>query len=242
MQGRVHSIETLAAVDGPGLRMAIFLQGCPQRCIYCHNPDTWNPSGGEAVESEELVKKAVRYKPYFKNTGGVTVSGGEPFMQTEFVTELLKGLKRENIHTAVDTSGYYLDDGVKNALKYADLVLLDVKHAEAEKFSEITKAEYERISKFLEYMRETGKSVWIRQVIVPGYTDSDEQMEKLMELLRGVKVERVDLLPYHTLGVDKWKELKIPYALDGVKPPDNDTMKRLNEIVKRYYPNNRESE
>lgn len=240
MQGYIHSIETMAAVDGPGLRMAIFLQGCPQRCIYCHNPDTWNPKGGTPTEADELVQKAVRYKSYFGEDGGVTVSGGEPFMQTAFVKELLHKLKEVGIHTAVDTCGYYLNDDVKQALNDVDLVLLDVKHAESERFREITKAEYERIRVFLDYMREIQKPLWIRQVIVPGYTDSEEQIEALMQLLDGLNVERVDLLPYHTLGVDKWHEMKIPYALEGVKPPDEQTMKKLNNIVKKYYPHNRE--
>lgn len=240
MQGNIHSIETMAAVDGPGLRMAIFLQGCPQRCIYCHNPDTWNPKGGTVMSADELVEKAVRYKAYFGDDGGVTVSGGEPFMQVAFVTELMRKLKEADIHTAVDTCGYYLTDAVKEALKYIDLVLLDVKHAKPDKYQEITKTEYERISVFLDYMRQTQKRLWIRQVIVPGYTDSDEQVEALMQLLQGLNVERVDLLAYHTLGVDKWRELKIPYALDGVKPPENKTMKRLNEIVRKYYPHNQE--
>lgn len=240
MQGHVHSIETMAAVDGPGLRMAIFLQGCPQRCIYCHNPDTWNPKGGTLMSTDELVEKATHYKSYFGEEGGVTISGGEPFMQTSFVTELLRKLKEADIHTAIDTSGYYLNDAVKDALRYVDLVLLDVKHAEADKYHEITKTAYERICAFLDYMRQTQMKLWIRQVIVPGYTDSDEQVEALMRLLQGLNVERVDLLPYHTLGVDKWREMKIPYELDGVKPPENKTIDRLNEIVRKYYPHNRE--
>lgn len=240
MKGRIHSIETLAAVDGPGLRMAVFLQGCPQRCIYCHNPDTWRQDGGTEMESDEIVKKAIRYKTYFKNSGGVTISGGEPFMQAEFVAQLLKKLKDEHIHTAVDTCGYYLNDAVKNALRYTDLVLLDIKHTKAETFTQMTKTEFTRLETFLDYMRQTQKPVWIRQVIVPGYTDSDKQIQNLLDLLDGVNVQRIDLLPYHTLGVDKWHELKLPYALEGISPPKPETIERLNRLVKERYPHNKE--
>ena len=139
MKGRVHSFESFAASDGPGIRFSIFLSGCPMRCVYCHNPDTWDRSGGSEYSADEIVKKVLRFKPYFKNGGGVTISGGEPFMQAEFLTELLKKLKKENIHTAVDTSGFYLNDSVKEALLYTDLVLLDIKHTDAEGFKKITK-------------------------------------------------------------------------------------------------------
>ena len=237
--GKIHSIETLAAVDGPGLRMAIFMQGCPQRCIYCHNPDTWTASGGEEMTAEELVKKAARYRPYFKDTGGVTVSGGEPFMQAEFVGELLKGLKKAGIHTAVDTCGYYLNDAVKDALLYTDLVLLDIKHADSGEYAKITKTEYERIKTFLEYMKRTRQPLWIRHVIVPGRTDSADEVRRMCEMLVGADVKRIDLLPYHTLGVDKWHELGIPYELEGVEPPSDEKMAELRAITEEWLKNYR---
>ncbi len=231
IKGRIHSIETFAAVDGPGLRFAIFLQGCPQRCIYCHNPDTWNPDGGEEVEPEELIKKIIRYRPYFKRNGGVTVSGGEPFMQAEFVTELFKLLKAENIHTAVDTCGFYLTPQVKAALDNTDLVLLDIKHTEADSFQKITKQSFSHMLDFLEYMKKIQKPLWIRQVILPGYTDSAEQVQALLTLIDGAKVERVDLLPYHTLGVPKWAELGLSYELGDITPPGEETMRELRKLI-----------
>ncbi len=231
MVGYVHSIETLAAVDGPGVRTAIFMQGCPQRCIYCHNPDTWSNDGGEATEAEELTQKILRYRPYFVNGGGVTISGGEPFRQIDFVTDFLKRLKRENIHTAVDTCGFFLNDKVKAALEYVDLVLLDIKHTNAEMFTKITSVPFSHTVEFLDYMKEIQKPLWIRQVIVPGYTDSEEQIRALLKMLEGAKVEHIDLLPYHTLGVSKWEALGIDYPLDGVEPPENEVMDKLRAIL-----------
>lgn len=231
MQGRVHSVETFAAVDGPGLRVAVFLQGCPQRCIYCHNPDTWNPAGGEAMSAAELVQKILRYRPYFSRGGGVTVSGGEPFGQAEFVEELFRLLKAEEIHTAVDTCGFYLTPQVKSCLEYTDLVLLDIKHTDPAAFLAITRQPFSHTLAFLQYMKAIQKPLWIRQVILPGYTDSPEQIRDLLALVAGANVERIDLLPYHTLGTQKWAELGIPYTLDGVLPPDEETMQMLREIV-----------
>ena len=149
LKGRIHSIESMAAVDGPGLRFVVFFQGCPQRCIYCHNPDTWAEKGGEEMSAEEIVKKAVRYKSYFGQEGGITVSGGEPFMQAEFLTELLKKCKEEGLNTAVDTCGFYLNDNVKTALLYTDLVLLDIKHTDEDMYKEITKQDFAHIKLFL---------------------------------------------------------------------------------------------
>lgn len=224
LKGRIHSIETLAAVDGPGLRMAVFMQGCPQRCIYCHNPDTWAATGGEEMTAGEIADKAKRFRPYFKSSGGVTVSGGEPFMQAEFVSELMKRLKAENIHTAADTCGYYLTTAVKDALLNTDLVLLDIKHADGAVYSKITKTEYSRLTAFLDYMKETAQPLWIRHVIVPGLTDGKDEVLAMCGMLRGADVQRIDLLPYHTLGVGKWHDLGIPYELENTQPPSEESM------------------
>lgn len=231
MKGRVHSFESFAASDGPGIRFSIFLSGCPMRCVYCHNPDTWDRSGGSEYSADEIVKKVLRFKPYFKNGGGVTISGGEPLMQAEFLTELLKNLKKESIHTAVDTSGFYLNDSVKEALLYTDLVILDIKHTDAEGFKKITKQENKNLLRFLDYMKEIQKPLWIRQVIVPGLTDSEEQINKLKETVKGANVLRIELLPYHTLGVFKWENLKIPYELKDVSPPTDEKMQTLRKII-----------
>ena len=231
MKGRIHSIETFAAVDGPGVRTAIFFQGCPQRCIYCHNPDTWDFCGGTEYTVEELVQKAVRYKPYYKHNGGVTVSGGEPFGQAGFLGALAKALKKEGIHVAVDTCGFYLNEQVKQALEDIDLVLLDVKHTDPQQFEKITKRAFSHTEQFLAYLKILRKPVWIRQVIVPGYTDAPEQVRALLRFVEGAKVERIELLPYHTLGVPKWEELGIPYELPDIKPPSAETMRQLRAIV-----------
>lgn len=231
MIGYVHSIETMAAVDGPGLRTAIFMQGCPQRCIYCHNPDTWSNEGGTPTELEDLVKKVLRSKPYFGQNGGVTLSGGEPFRQIDFVTAFLKRMKEEGIHTATDTCGFFLTDKVKEALKYVDLVLLDIKHTEPEMFQKITSVPFSHTVDFLNYLKEIQKPMWIRQVIVPGYTDTTEQVQAMLNMLEGAKVEHIDLLPYHTLGTSKWEELGIPYQLEGVQPPPNEKMEELRALI-----------
>ncbi len=233
IKGRIHSIETMAAVDGPGLRFAVFFQGCPQRCIYCHNPDTWDPSLGEEMTADEIIKKAVRYKPYFGETGGITVSGGEPFMQAEFLTELFKKCKEQKIHTAIDTCGFYLNDAVKEALSCTDLVMLDIKHTNPDKFKEITKQDFSHTIKFLDHMKETQKPLWIRQVILPGFTDSEEQILDLMELIKGANVEKIELLPYHTLGVSKWEELGLKYEIPEILPPTNEKMNILRKRTKK---------
>ena len=232
LKGRVHSIESMAAVDGPGIRFAVFFQGCPQRCVYCHNPDTWKAQEGTEMTAEEIVNKAVRFKSYFGSEGGITVSGGEPFMQAEFLLELLKACKKQEIHTAVDTCGFYLNNTVKDVLDYTDLVMLDVKHTDAEMFETITKQSFSHTIEFLDYMKEIQKPLWIRQVILPGYTDSKEQIENLLKFIQGASVEKIELLPYHRLGVSKWEELGIKYEISDILPPTDDVMKDLRQIIK----------
>ncbi len=230
--GRIHSIETMAAVDGPGIRFAVFFQGCPQRCIYCHNPDTWDFAGGIEMTADEIIQKAVRYKAYFGDEGGVTLSGGEPFGQADFALELLKKCKEENLHTAVDTCGFYLNDTVCQTLNYTDLVMLDIKHTSPDKFKEITKQDIFRTLEFLDYMKEIQKPLWIRQVILPTFTDSEEQMYSLLHMIDGANVEKIELLPYHTLGTSKWAELGIKYEIPEISPPSNETMNMLRNIIK----------
>lgn len=231
LKGRIHSIETMAAIDGPGLRFAVFFQGCPQRCIYCHNPDTWEMSGGEEMTADEILKKAVRFKPYFGKEGGITVSGGEPFAQADFLAELFSKCRKNGIHTAVDTCGFYLDDKVKNALSYTDLVLLDIKHTNAEGFKKITKQDFSHTLRFLDYMKEIQKPLWIRQVILPGFTDSEEQIDALLKLISGANVKKIELLPYHTLGVSKWEDMGIPYEIPEILPPSEEKTAALRRLV-----------
>lgn len=234
--GRVHSVETMGALDGPGLRMVVFLSGCPLRCRFCHNPDTWNIFSGREVKSDEILKKALRLLPYFGKTGGVTLSGGEPFMQAGFALAILQKCKQNGIHTAVDTSGFYLTQTVKRALEFTDLVLLDIKHTSPTEYKRLTGMDISSSLGFLDYMKKIQKPLWIRQVIVPGITDSPQQVEAMLKLVSGANVLKVELLPYHTMGVEKWAKLGYDYPLAGVLPPANETMRSLDALVDSYYP------
>lgn len=229
--GKVHSFETLGALDGPGLRFVVFFSGCPLRCLYCHNPDTWNINSGKEATPDEIIKKVKRYQPYFAKEGGITLSGGEPLMQPEFALEILKRCRNEGISTCVDTSGSILNDQVKAALEYADLVILDVKHIDAQKYNALTGGNIENNKAFLEYCKSRQLPLWIRQVILPGWNDTTEDMESLLRYIDGANVKKIELLPYHTMGVHKWKALGYQYQLDGVCPPSDEHMERLRETV-----------
>jgi len=231
MRGSIHSMETLSGRDGPGIRTIVFMQGCPLRCKYCHNPDTWEASELNTT-TEALMQKLNRYKPYYGKDGGITLSGGEPFMQAEFVSELLRLAKENNINTAVDTSGYFLNEYVKTALNYTDLVLLDIKHTDSIAYKNLTGVDIWHSLEFLDYLKQIQKPVWIRQVIIPNINDTKDQIIKLAHLIKGANIKKVELLPYHTLGVYKWEKLGLDYALSDVLPPSAETMARLNEIIK----------
>lgn len=233
MLGKIHSIETMGALDGPGLRFIVFLQGCPLRCVYCHNPDTWNCSLGSEMDSDEIVKKAKRFAPYFKNKGGVTLSGGDPLMQSEFCTEIFKKLKENKIHTALDTSGCIFNDNVKKLLDYTDLVILDIKHTDPLKFKEITGYEIDNTLALLKYANEKNTPLWIRQVIVPGINDTKDDIEQLVNMIKPFQtIEKVELLPYHTMGVKKWNELGIEYKLENTLEPTQEKMDYLKEVIR----------
>lgn len=224
-------METMGALDGPGLRMVVFLQGCPLRCRYCHNPDTWSVQGGQEMTAEQMVQKAVKYKRFFGKNGGVTFSGGEPLYQAGFVRECIRLLHEQGIHCAVDTSGGLWNDEVRALLEETDLVLLDVKHTEGEAFAALTGGSMDALRQCLARLEETQKPVWIRQVIVEGFTQSEQQVHALRSLIKGLNVIKIELLPYHTLGVHKWAALGIPYALEGVQPPSREMMERLRSIA-----------
>jgi pyruvate formate lyase activating enzyme len=233
MTGRVHSIETLGAVDGPGLRCVVFLQGCPLRCQYCHNPDTWDCGGGTEMSVEEVVARVERSRPYFGKSGGVTLSGGEPLAQPEFAAEVLRRCQELGIHTAVDTSGACWNAAVEEALEYTDLVILDIKHADLAKYSQLTSGELERTLGFLEQVKRLGKPLWVRQVIVPGWNDTEDGARALAALLREVpSLERVELLPYHRMGSKKWEALGLKSTLEGVPEADADVVARLERMVR----------
>ena len=234
MEGRIHSIESFGTVDGPGIRFVVFMQGCPLKCKYCHNRDTWNLEGGHTISVKELVKEVMHYKSYIDNSGGgVTVSGGEPLLQAGFVTELFKELKKKKIHTALDTAGSLpITDEIKELLSYTDLVLLDIKQIDNEKAIKLTGSPNKNNLNFAKYLNEINKPVWIRQVLVPGYTDDESDLLKLKEFINGLKnVENVEILPYHNLGKFKWKELGENYELENVVPPKLEDVERDKKIL-----------
>ena len=231
---KVHSFESLGTVDGPGIRFVIFLQGCHLKCKYCHNRDTWDINGGSYKSVDEIFEKTLRYKPYFENSnGGVTVTGGEPLLQVKFLIELFKKLKNAGIHTCIDTSGIVnLTDEIKEVLKLTDLVLLDIKHIDSEKCKELTGHSNKRELEFAKYLSENGIPIWIRQVIIPGITDEEEDIIKLKEFIKTLKtVEKIEFLPYHTAGKYKWEELGKKYELTDIREATQEDICR----VKRIY-------
>lgn len=234
--GNIHSYESMGTVDGPGIRFVIFLQGCPLRCKYCHNPDTWNIKEKKIEEDVETVlNKVKRYKNFFGKKGGVTLTGGEPLLQSDFVLELFKRCKKEGIHTALDTSGYIFDDRVKEVLEYTDLVLLDIKAIDEKIYKDLTRVELKNTLSFAKYLKEIKKPTWIRHVVVPGITDDDELLEKTAKYISTLdNVEMVEILPYHTLGTFKYEELKLKYPLEGVEELSLERKKQIVDIFKKY--------
>jgi len=233
LKGKIHSIETMGLVDGPGIRVVVFFQGCKLRCAYCHNPDTWKLSGGIEMTPEELVQKIVRFKSYFdRSGGGVTFSGGDPLIQPEFLLQCLKLCKLNGIHTAIDTSGFG-NGNYAEILEYTDLVLLDIKHTSSQGYVSLTGKDTLGVNLFLDALRKSKSRVWIRHVVVPGITDSVEHITKLSEIISQEvpRVDKVELLPYHVLGVSKYEALGIPYKLKGVEPMDKSKIKELQMLI-----------
>ncbi len=233
MTGKIHSFETFGTVDGPGIRFVVFMQGCPLRCKYCHNPDTWVFSGGKDYAPEEVVKEVLKYKSYL--SGGVTVSGGEPLAQIGFVTELFRLLKQAGIHTALDTSGATFnpaDDRFDTLIKYTDLVLLDIKHIDDGMHKKITGFSNKNTLDFARYLSENGVKMWIRHVLVPDITDDDTSLKKLKNFIDGLKtVQKVEVLPYHTMGEVKYEKLGASYPLKGVQPPTKERVENARKIL-----------
>lgn len=215
--GRVHSFQSMGAVDGPGLRCVVFMQGCPLRCVYCHNPDTHDFNAGEEYSAEEMVKKILRFEPYIKN-GGVTVSGGEPLSQPEFVEELFRLLKTHGIHTAIDTAGIGDLDKAERVLKYTDLVLADIKFLNNEQYSTLCGADFSRVQAFMELTKKVEKPTWIREVIVPDINDTKEDVEALVAFAkRFSNVEKIELLAFRKLCEPKYESLGIEFKLKNTK-------------------------
>jgi pyruvate formate lyase activating enzyme len=230
---KVHSYETFGTVDGPGIRFIIFLQGCHLKCKYCHNRDTWDINGGSYKTIDEIFDKIMKYKSYIKaSNGGITVTGGEPLLQVKFVKELFTRLKKEGFHTCIDTSGIIaITDDVKETLKYTDLVLLDIKHIDDEKCKELTGCSNKRELEFARYLSDNGIKMWIRQVILPGITDNEEDINKLKKFINTLKtVEKVEFLPYHSMGRFKWKNLGLDYELENLRDATMEDIKMAKEI------------
>lgn len=241
MKGIIHSIETMGTVDGPGLRYVIFTQGCLLRCKFCHNPDTWKMGQGKEMTVEEMVKDIKDYLPFFQSTnGGVTVSGGEPLLQLEFLIELFTELKKLGIHTTIDSSAGCFSRSprfIKNLdklLEVTDLILLDLKHIDPIEHKELTGMSNEHIIDMARYLDEKNIAVWVRHVLVPGISDNDKYLQQLSDFIATLgNVEQIEVLPYHKLGVYKWETLGIKYPLEGVEPPTEDRVKNAEDILNR---------
>ena len=230
---KVHSIESFGTVDGPGIRFVLFLQGCHLQCKYCHNRDTWDMNGGEYKSLDDIFEKIMKYKNYIYPNGGVTVTGGEPLLQVKFLIELFEKLKKEKIHTCIDTSGMVaLTPDIKKLLSLTDLVLLDIKHINSEKCKNLVGFGNEKELAFARYLSENNIYMWIRQVLIPGYTDDEQDLLQLKDFISSLNtVDKVEVLPYHDMGRYKWEKLGLKYELDGVKVANDDDVKRAKKIL-----------
>jgi pyruvate formate lyase activating enzyme len=243
MNGYVHSIESFGSVDGPGIRFILFLQGCALRCGYCHNPDSWNMSEGQSREVAEIVEEVLKYKEFFDASGGgVTVSGGEPLLQMPFVTALFKELKKHGIHTNIDTSGDLRlssekrKEQLRELLSVTDMMMLDIKLMDSEGHEKLTGKTNEHILELGRFVAETGTPMWIRRVLVPGVTDADEDLEKTADYIRSLGVvEKVEVLPYHSMGEYKWEEMGYEYPLKGVEKPSAELVDHAEDILNSAF-------
>lgn len=229
----IHSFESFGTVDGPGIRFVIFFQGCHLNCKYCHNRDTWSTSNNNIFGIDDIIDKILTYKNYIKPSGGVTVSGGEPLLQARFLVNLFKRLKKYNLHLAIDTSGMLdLTDDIKEVLSLTDLVLLDIKHIDDEKCKKLVGFSNKKELNFAKYLSDNNIPMWIRQVIVPGITDNEDDLLKLKNFISTLKtVKKVEFLPYHDMGKYKWKDLGFEYELEGVRSATQEDIERAKKIV-----------
>lgn len=238
LKGRIHSIESFGSVDGPGVRFIVFLKGCHMRCQFCHNPDTWEMKDGQLKTADELLSQALRYKSYWKKGGGITVSGGEPLLQLDFLIEFFTKAKQKGVHTTLDTSGNPFTrkepffSKFNELMKVTDLVMLDIKEIDDAKHKILTGWTNSNILDMASYLSEINKPMWIRHVLVPGGSDNDEQLIKLDQFIKTLNnVDRVEVLPYHTLGTFKWEELGVDYPLKDVQPPTKDRIENANNLL-----------
>ena len=234
LKARIHSFESFGTVDGPGIRFVVFMQGCSLKCKYCHNSDTWDLCGGTMYSISDVLTKIEKYKNYFiPSGGGVTISGGEPLLQLGFVTELVAKLKKEGIHTAIDTSGNFaLTEDIKKLIDLTDLFLLDIKCINDEICKDLTGVSNKQELAFAKYLSDIQKDIWIRQVLVPGITDKAEDLHKLKEFISSLSsVKKVEVLPYHSMGRFKWEELGFEYTLDGVPEATLEDVEKAKKIL-----------
>lgn len=238
VQGYVHSIESFGSVDGPGVRYIIFLSGCPMRCLFCHNPDTWDMTKGEKKTAQELIQDSLDCRNYWGTKGGITVSGGEPLAQLDFLIELFEEAKKNSINTCIDTAGGPFTkespwfDKFQHLMELTDTLLMDIKHIDPAEHKKLTGMGNDNVIQMFRYLDEIKKPIWIRHVLVPGYSDNDEYLTKTRDFIRTLgNVHRVEILPYHTLGITKYKNLGIPYPLEGVNPPDAERVKNARQIL-----------
>lgn len=244
--GKIHSFESFGAVDGPGIRFVIFLQGCPFRCLYCHNPDTWSFFDGQTYSAQEVISKVMRFKEYWGKDGGITVSGGEPLAQIDFLIELFEEAKARGISTCIDTSGAVFTheepffSKFEKLMTLTDLLLVDIKHIDDDKHIHITGQSRKNPKEMFEYLSLINKPIWIRYVLVPGLTDDEDDLIATSNFISSLNnVEKIDVLPYHSLGVAKYEEMNIPYPLKDTYPPDplsiTKAEKILNSGLKKYH-------
>lgn len=230
MKGTVQSLQSLGAVDGPGVRFVIFLQGCPLRCVYCHNPETWPLGGGTEMDTDELVQKVLRYRPYFGKDGGVTVSGGEPMLQPEFVAELFRKLQEKGIHTALDTSGIVGGEKAEQVLRHTDLALVDLKFTNAEDYRKYCKGDYHAVKEFLDLTERMKVPLWIRHVVIPGINDNPEDIKALQKQAEAYQnLQKLEWLPFHNMCKEKYDELGIAFPLENTPAMSKEKLSALTE-------------
>lgn len=238
VKGRIHSTENFGTVDGPGVRFVVFTQGCHMRCQFCHNPDTWDLNAGKEVSADEIIDEALRYRSYWGEDGGITISGGEPLLQLDFLLDVFKKAKKLGINTTIDSCGKPFTrrgswfSKFNELLEYTDLILFDIKHIDREGHRELTHHINDNILDMANYLSEIGQPVWIRHVLVPQRTDYDEYLIRLGDFIKSLNnVKKVEVLPYHRMGIYKWKELGIDYPLEGIDPPTQERVKNAQELL-----------
>lgn len=239
LKGFVHSTESFGSVDGPGIRFIVFMQGCRMRCEFCHNPDTWNMGGGIEMTTDEVLDMAKQYQEFWGEKGGITISGGEPLLQIDFIIELFQKAKAEGINTTIDTCGqpFTYDEPFFNRfeelMKVTDLLLMDIKHIDSQKHKELTMWRNESIIDMTQYLSKIGKPVWIRHVLIPERTDYDEYLKRLGDYIATLdNVHKVEILPYHKMGVYKYEALGIPYKLEGIDPPTQERVENARKLLR----------